>query len=229
MQKEEILHRVLDALGLTGDEIWKLGRSNSPKLTSAVVIPALLESNSIPYAAKTLNIGCQTLNRVIAKTLVPLFGNVTGGSDTWKLKLFTVAGIKKCKDCSAYKEHADFTKYNNAFDGLDSVCRECKQTKNRAYYETNKDVYHKQYIEEHRQEYVARNAERRARKLRATPAWADLEKIKDIYASCPKGYHVDHVIPLVNNYVCGLHVESNLQVISAEENLRKSNSFTGDW
>jgi hypothetical protein len=229
MQKEKILQRVLDELGLTGDETWKLERSNSPKLTSAAVIAALLETDSVPSAAKTLGIGYQTLNRTIAKTLVTLFGKATGGNDTWKLKLFTVAGIKKCRDCASYKEHTEYTKYSSAFDGLDPVCRECKQAKNSAYYETNKDVYHKQYIKEHQQEYAARNAERRARKLRATPLWANLEKIKEIYMSCPKGHHVDHVIPLVHSHVCGLHVESNLQVILAEENLRKSNSFSGDW
>lgn len=38
-------------------------------------------------------------------------------------------------------------------------------------------------------------------------------------------HHVDFVIPLQNDYVSGLHVPSNMQVMTAEENLRKYNKF----
>jgi hypothetical protein len=57
----------------------------------------------------------------------------------------------------------------------------------------------------------------------ATPKWANLDKIKEIYMNCPKGYHVDHIIPLQGVGICGLHVENNLQYLPAIENIRKGN------
>lgn len=73
---------------------------------------------------------------------------------------------------------------------------------------------------------------RRAAELNATPSWADQTKIYSFYwLRATKSevygieYHVDHIIPLNNPLVCGLHNEFNLQVIPASENLSKGNSF----
>jgi hypothetical protein len=71
----------------------------------------------------------------------------------------------------------------------------------------------------------ASTAKRRAAKLRATPAWADLLSIRKIYEECPKGHHVDHIIPLQGKRVCGLHVEYNLQYLPARDNILKHNKF----
>ena len=66
---------------------------------------------------------------------------------------------------------------------------------------------------------------RRSAKKHRTPAWANLEAIKTIYANCPEGYHVDHVIPLQGKNVSGFHIESNLQYLSASENSKKFNKY----
>ena len=71
----------------------------------------------------------------------------------------------------------------------------------------------------------AKTNKRRAYKLKAVPKWANLEKIKDIYKHCGKGYHVDHIIPLRSPNVCGLHVENNLQILKARDNISKGNRF----
>ena len=38
-------------------------------------------------------------------------------------------------------------------------------------------------------------------------------------------HEVDHIIPLRGELASGLHVESNLQVITADENRKKNNNY----
>jgi hypothetical protein len=80
--------------------------------------------------------------------------------------------------------------------------------------------------------YCARSAYRRALRLKATSAWADKAKIEEFYFAADflsmvtgEWHHVDHTIPLVSKVVCGLHNELNLQVLTAKENIAKSNKF----
>lgn len=82
---------------------------------------------------------------------------------------------------------------------------------------------------------AAKQAERRATLLRATPAWLtpdDRWLINEIYELCALRtrltgveHHVDHFYPLKGREGCGLHVPSNLRVIPARANLVKRNKF----
>lgn len=76
----------------------------------------------------------------------------------------------------------------------------------------------------------AKTARRRARKLNATPSWANSFFISEAYdlarlRSKSTGFvwMVDHIVPLQSPLVCGLHCEHNLQVIPARDNRVKSN------
>jgi hypothetical protein len=62
-------------------------------------------------------------------------------------------------------------------------------------------------------------------KTKACPKWADREVLKQIYLKCPEGYHVDHIVPLRGDTVCGLHVEWNLQYLTPYENISKGNNL----
>jgi hypothetical protein len=78
---------------------------------------------------------------------------------------------------------------------------------------------------------------RRLAKTTAVPAWLtkeDLEMIAVTYAMRVEmtkrfgySFHVDHIIPLQGENVCGLHVPANLRVVPASLNIAKSNKFTG--
>ena len=123
----------------------------------------------------------------------------------------------------------------------------------KAWYERNKervDAYRKNWENENREkvrEYKskwkkenkdkvnAHTAKRRSVKNNACPDWVDLEKIKVLYEKAKwlesltgLKYHVDHIIPLTNENVCGLHCWNNLQILEESINIDKSNEFEGN-
>lgn len=79
---------------------------------------------------------------------------------------------------------------------------------------------------------AAQRARRRATEKLATPAWADSDAIVFMYAKRKElsdawgiTLHVDHIVPLNSDLVCGLHCPDNLQLIEESLNLTKSNKL----
>lgn len=67
----------------------------------------------------------------------------------------------------------------------------------------------------------------RKRKIRESkPPWMPWSLIEVIYREArDKGLTVDHIVPLNNPIVCGLHVPWNLRLVSKTENLSKGNKL----
>ena len=78
-------------------------------------------------------------------------------------------------------------------------------------------------------------AKRRAQHLLASPNWLTKQHLDEILVFFQEAkrlsdankiiYHVDHIIPLQGEEVCGLHVPWNLQVLEAIHNIKKSNKI----
>jgi hypothetical protein len=116
--------------------------------------------------------------------------------------------------------------------------RETRVEAARLYRQNNPDAANaatRKWRQKNKEVMLAHNSKRRARMLQAMPPWLDTKDFVSIYADASRisketgiPHHVDHIVPLVNKWVCGLHVPWNLQIIPAKENQRKNNRFDLD-
>ncbi|EKN6068012.1 TPA: hypothetical protein ACJTCA_004151 [Yersinia enterocolitica] len=153
--------------------------------------------------------------------------------------------MKKCNKCNISKSSDEFHNrtYKNGTISLQPTCKECKKEIGKQRYNKKKEhilAVSKKWRNENseqmnslRQNFKDKNgwygaygrATHRANKLNAIPAWADREKIKEVYFNRPDYMVVDHIIPLNSKLVCGLHVHYNLQYLTPEDNSKKGNRF----
>lgn len=92
--------------------------------------------------------------------------------------------------------------------------------------ETNPDrmrEYKRAYRERHPERLRALRAARRRTLSRFKLTKGQREWMHLIYETCPEGWHVDHIVPLQGENVCGLHVPWNLQHLPALINQAKGN------
>lgn len=95
--------------------------------------------------------------------------------------------------------------------------------------------YGRRWREENPTKNRCKAARRRAAKLQRTPAWLSSSERLAIQRKYDEAerltretgiiHHVDHEIPLSGEFVSGLHVPDNLQVLTAYANLSKGNRF----
>jgi len=123
--------------------------------------------------------------------------------------------MKECKSCKQTKSRSDFYPNFTTKDGLYTVCKTCHKAKTAAYKKT------------------AIPAKSVSVPNRCVPPWltdSDWQEIKATYlqavhltAATGSRFVVDHIYPLRGATVSGLHVPSNLRVVSEQENRKKHN------
>lgn len=164
--------------------------------------------------------------------------------------------MRICTCCNKKKKASDFNLKHrmNKKSGIvqyhfTSFCRECLNEKSKEYYNKNREkrkeyqrkynktstVYQRNQPARRRIYAGIRSRRTKLARLKCSTK-QDRQAIKHIYAECHTlnatssvKYVVDHIIPLNNPEVCGLHVAWNLQIITEEANLAKSNNFISDW
>ena len=158
---------------------------------------------------------------------------------------------KPCRTCGVTKLLDNFYNEKKSSDGKMRQCIQCNKIARSVYRQNNREkervrnrIYggnNKKLIQNRVERWRQNNpgkerAKKRMReiqKINACPPWAQLGSVrKEILAHylhaewlesvTEEKMHVDHIVPLCSDFVCGLHVPANLMVLSAKDNQSKN-------
>lgn len=163
-----------------------------------------------------------------------------------------LSGYKTCTCCKSKLELCYFKRKRQTENSIgksgkhvqmfNSLCKACATASVMRHYYNNQEKkieyqkkQNKLMINEYRPRMNSHKSAYRASSRNATPAWVtkeDRQVMSSLYKQREElslitgiEHQVDHVIPLNGLSVCGLHVPWNLQVITREQNSRKSNQL----
>lgn len=163
-------------------------------------------------------------------------------------------GIKACPACRTFKPFSEFYSHKETKDKLTSKCKACDLAANRRWRADNKERrdlqlkkwkqankhrqrrYSKKWKDQNQSRDQAYRRTYEAMKDQACPSWANAPEIHLAIAahyehaawlSNATGgkFQVDHIIPIHSDFVCGLHVPWNLQVLEASDNAAKGSRW----
>lgn len=178
---------------------------------------------------------------IYAKTCSYKCANITKWNNSKQKKEWEARRFKDgkviCSKCEALFSKERYNKHN----ALCPTCLSAYHSNNYHKYK-NQDWYktyrrkHKKYISDWRKNNRAEQntyfAEYNLSKKNRLPSYADKKAIARKYRTAQimssfgkTDYHVDHIIPLHGKNVSGFHIETNLQILKATDNHKKSNTF----
>lgn len=142
------------------------------------------------------------------------------------MRQYRLANKDRLKKLNSDYYNANREKLLDSFRDYYIRNKEKLRAKGKLHYENNKSLY------------LCYSRTRKSVIINRTPSWLtdeDYCKIQQVYKDCKYiseqtgvQHHVDHIVPLNGKDVCGMHVPWNLQIITAIDNLRKSNKHESD-
>lgn len=123
---------------------------------------------------------------------------------------------------------ASITNRSRSGRPVERPCAGCgSQTKNRKFCSTKCSGNSRRKPEDHKRRVSRLNSRIGfrlycARLADAVPVGTDMRVVREIYANCPAGYDVDHIIPITRG---GLHHPENLQYLPSSANKSKGNKL----
>lgn len=142
---------------------------------------------------------------------------------------------KKCCKCGIFKPHSRFSKCSARNDGVQNYCKKCAAKKTQAWQSTYPERYSSLLNEWRKQNphRIIGYGKKRYGVIKNQRPLLTKNMIEDIYNIYNLAremtertgviYHVDHIIPIHGKGFTGLHVPWNLQIIPAQQNLKKGN------
>lgn len=176
--------------------------------------------------------GCTKCGQLLPRSLFTAERRNRSGLKSWCKPCCSAHIVNRCKaDPSVLEKRRAYT----AARRQDPLIAEKSRASAAAWNAANKARHLenvRRWKSENQDAVAAYCAVKKGKRLLRKVAWADNEAIVAVYRQARElteqtgmQWDVDHIVPLLGRRISGLHVHTNLQVMLATTNRKKSNSY----